>query len=491
MSPSPATKTIHSQWVRFRCCSYLGGKGLSWGCSNDPIVPFLAMDGGKYCLNVDTIRTPHTDILDNNLSIIAKDSLDHAFVGARADTPPLREIASKLKIGSHLVIHSINLDVDKWRELVAAEGLWQEKDTYVRQDQFLGVWKLLGRVRTEVLPPKPRAAKRACIARYGAIGDMIMISPLIRKLAEDGYEVTLNVTPYCADVLKHNPYVHNIVLQERDMIPNQDLGPYWSEWIPDYDKYINLSESIEGKLLKVEGRRDFYTTKEWRATDTNYFDQTMRLGGYPEAMGAKGELYFSNAEHKQAKHFRDRTKDQFLIMWALKGSSHHKQYPLLEPALTEWLDEHPRAIAMLVGAQADSNMQFTHRQVIGMCGEMSLREVFCLEQYVDLVGGPESSVTNAAGCYDVPKITMLSHSTHSNLCKYWTNDYCIQADVDCTGCMQLHYSKESCPCVTLSDSEGNQIWEGPKCAGAGFPMERVKARLDEVYNKWESKRAHV
>lgn len=484
---NPATsqqKVVDSRWIRFRAAAYLGGRGLSFGCGNDPLVPQQALDAGKYSVNIDVFKYPHTDVCDTNLDMFRKDSMDHIFVGAR-ENPPLNQMVEKLRPGGHLILHSVEGDPEAIRKSIGALGQWQEKDTYIRENQFLGVWKLLGRAKKGILPPKPKTAKRACIARYGAIGDMIMITPLIRRLFEDGYEVTMNITPYCVEVVKHNPFVSNIVLQERDMIPNQDLGAYWAEWIPDYDKYVNLSESIEGKLLKVEGREDFYTTKAWRDANfsANYYDHTLALGGYPGVTGSKGELYFSNAETKQAQKIRERFKDRFLVVWSLKGSSHHKIYPMLPPVLAGWLDSHPDAIAVLVGAPVDKGLEFEHPQVVGMCGKMSLRDVFCLTQYADLVVGPESAVINAASCFPVPKITMLSHSNHSNLCSNWEGDFCLQADVPCSPCHQLHYTQESCPLVSITEvGHDKPSFTGPICSAVGFPPARITARLDEVYN---------
>jgi hypothetical protein len=62
-------------------------------------------------------------------------------------------------------------------------------------------------------------------------------------------------------VLENNPYVSNLLPQQRDIVPNPELGNYWAEWAGDYERYINLSESIEGSLLKIETRQDYYTSK--------------------------------------------------------------------------------------------------------------------------------------------------------------------------------------------------------------------------------------
>lgn len=495
-SDAKLPQTINASWIRFRSIGYLKGKGISFGLNGpEPLYPSKANDIGKYSLSVDVSPSQGIALADTSFNIIAKSSLDHVFIGNRLTqyTNPkdlIRELTDKLREGGHLVVHNVEDKREDLEGYLESIGYWQRKALYFRDNQTLGIWKLQGRQRRGVYEKPPSGKPRACIARYGAIGDMIMISPLIKQLSEDGYEVTMNVTPYCAEVLRHNPYVHNIIIQERDAIPNQDLGDYWNEWLGEYDKYINLSESIEGKLIKVEGRRDFYTSKQWRegtCGHTNYYDQTMRLGGYPEALGRRGELYFSKAEEKDAKHIRDKFKDKFLVLWSLKGSSFHKVYPLLSPMLQPWLEAHPSAMVILCGAEGDKDLQFEHPQVLLGAGELPLRTVFALTKYVDLVVGPESAVINAAGCFPTPKIPLLSHSTHTQLCQYWENDYCLAPEnVQCYPCHQLHYNLESCPVVTIRDSEAQtDVWTGPICAAVGVTPDRFRARLDEIFQKWQ------
>jgi ADP-heptose:LPS heptosyltransferase len=491
---------INSKWVRFRSAVYLRGKGLSFGAGPDHIFPDLAMDGDKFSIAIDSVRYANLDAISRNADFIAAQSLDHVFIGPRlVDIPDpaklVKALSDKLKIGGHLIIHTHlgKMTEEQLGGIVGSFAKWREKFLLNRDGQLLGVFKLINRSSIGIDPPPPPSGKpRACIARYGAIGDMIMISPLIKQLYDDGYEVTMNVTPYCAEVLKNNPYVHNIILQEREIIPNPDLGEYWKEWIGEYDKYINLSESIEGKLLKVEGRRDYFTTKEWR-NDTcgsvNYYDQTMRLGGYPNIKGTKGELYFSREEEKNCKRFRDQFKDKFFVLWGLRGSSFHKQYPLLEPVLCDWLNANPKAIVMLTGGPGEKELEFNHPQVLPMSGKIPLREVFCLTKFADLVVGPESAIINAAACHDVRKLVFLSHSSEQNLCAYWTNYKALAPEgVDCYPCHQLHYTKPSCPTIQITvPGNPNPVWEGPICAGMGVTGERLQRTLDEEISSWQTR----
>ncbi len=498
---APPVRHIKSAWVRFLTCAYLKGKGLSFGAGPEPIFPAAATDPHKYSIAVDVVKHPTLAVCDNDFSIFARDSFDHVFIGPRFSDlrnqhDILAQLIEKLKIGGHLVVYLLGSQWTDESVRTLLPGHWRAKDSRCTDDgQFVGIFKLMGRGKQLVEPPRPKAAKRACIARYGAIGDMVMLSPLIRRLAEDGYEVTLNVTPYCAEIAKHNPYVSNFIIQEREVIPNPDLGQYWEFWKDEYDKYINLSESIEGKLLKVEGRRDFYTSKAWRnATcgSVNYIDQTMRLGGYPDVVGARTEQHFSKDELRNARRDRDRMgRDKFVVLWGLKGSSYHKQYPLLEPTLRAWLAKRPDALVLLTGGPEDAAMQFEHPQVMPTAGRLSMRAAFALTTVADLVVGPESALINTAACFDTPKIVLLSHSSEQNLCQHWTNYTALAPEgIACYPCHSLHYSLESCPLVTIADASNDMpVWRGPICAAMGVTPERLMNALDKYYLQWKQRDA--
>ena len=498
--PKPA---VHS-WVRYRSIAYLTGRGLAFGVGAD-IFPRPAIAPGKFSLNMDILPNPNISVCDGRTDIFQDDSFDHLVVGSRLGYCPspgmmLKQLVTKLKLRGHIVLYlqknlphdpnkRFDFEPESLRQLLMESGAWRVKYEDVRGDDMLIIAKkIAGAKGTIQETPKP-TNKRACIARYGALGDMVMITPLIRQLAEDGYDVTMNITPYAAPLLDNNPYVKNIIIQERDAIPNPDLGDYWAEWKNDYDKYINLSESIEGKLLKVEGRRDYFTSSDWRRKtcgSTNYFDQTMMLGGYPEAKGTRGELYFSPEEIRTAKKVRKELEGKFVIGWGLKGSSHHKIYPLTQPVLEDFLKKHPDVIVFLLGGPESKQYQFEHPQVFGAAGDWSIRDTAgFIAMVADACVGPESLVTNLAGCYDIPKITLLSHSSHDNLCKYWTKDYCLEPDrriAPCYPCHQLHYTLESCPLGELKDSNtGQVVANGPICAMGAIDGKRVLARLEEVY----------
>lgn len=497
------------KWVLFRAATYLGGEGVTFGPT---IVPHMAKMFKTASIDVDVLLTPEVDFMNTDPGVFADNKLDHVFIGYRIeliDDPPklIKDFARKLRPGGHLVVAvkvqnpaqvdpEYNFAPIRFRfnandidTMVADAGRWQAKDYYERDGVALRIYKKLIGGKNAVLPAKPRAKKRACIARYGALGDAIIITPLIHELHNEGYEVTMNISPYARPIFENNPYISNLVMQEKDMIPNLELGPYWDEWRGDYDKYINLSETLEGRFLKVEGRRDFYTPQSWRIKtgEHNYYDYTMHCGGF-DSPGKRGELYFSPREEREATKFFSRFKNKFVIIWALNGSSHHKVYPGMVGVLEQWFLNHDDSYVITVGDQrAKTLFNYEHMKLIRKEGEWGLRESLIGSKYANLVVGPETMMTNAAGCFDTPKITLLSHSTHEALCKHWINDYCLEPNKElapCYPCFQLHYSRESCPIKQMLDDTTQQvIAEAPACAMNSIEPERLLARIEEVYQK--------
>lgn len=487
------------RWILYQTVTKLVGKGVTFG---DPLLAPAAVQPSKYSLNFDYWPGGPAAAVDNGFGIIANRSLDHVAIGRKlegVDNPQalLQELTGKLKIGGYLVLavgtepsrpEQHQFSEASLTEMVKQSGRWQAKDSIVRDGWIVQTYKRIDGTRGIEQATRDNVP-RACVIRYGALGDMIILTPLLRQLKADGYHVTLNATPYCLPAAQNNPHIDNVLIQEREAIPNLELGAYWNYWRPQYDRYINLSESLEGGLLKVEGRRDFYTHADWRRSvcNVNYYDRTMAIGGYPETTGTRGELYFSSSEERNAKRFFEPLKDKFVIVWALNGSSHHKAYPLMESVMRDWLSQHPDGRLITVGDHMAQLLEFDHPQVIRQAGQWPIRQSLIATKYANLVVGPETVMTNAAGCFDTPKITLLSHSTHENLCKYWTNDYCLtpdRAEAPCYPCHQLHYTRESCPLRTLvDDRNGQELATGPACIMNAISGQRLIDRLNEVYSK--------
>ena len=319
--------------------------------------------------------------------------------------------------------------------------------------------------------------KTVNLLRWGAWGDMVMVTPLLRALKDDGYHVTVNVTRRGRDIIKFDPHIDKIVEYKENSVPDDKIPEYWANLAKGFDKFINLSGSIEEGLLAREGTEDYNLrhTERHKRFNFNYYDRTLEIGGYGHIKGQRGELHFSKAEEDEAKAFRHRMKDKFMILWALAGSSYHKAYPYAELVAKAFLDKHKDAMIMTVGDSLCEILEWQHPQTYKYSGKWGIRKSLVMTKYADMVIGPETGVLAGAGCFDTPKVIMLSHSSKENLSKYWVNCTALSAPVDCQPCHQLHYTLDSCPLVDGIKS--------PVCMAEIKPAALLYL-MEIVYDKW-------
>jgi len=311
-----------------------------------------------------------------------------------------------------------------------------------------------------------------------------MLTPVLRKLKEEGYHVTMNMTPRAQSVLRHNPHIDKFLIQQDNEIPNEQLGEYWKNLSKGYDKVVNLSGSVEDGLLKVEGKTEYRWLHEVRheRCNKNYYDQQFAIAGFPEITGRNGELFFTSLEHQLAKAFIRKPKKakQFVVMWSLAGSSFHKNYPYTQIVCDWLLRTYNDIVFITVGDSVSVMLEWEHPRVKCRSDKWSIRQSMLMTKYVDLVVGAETGILNAAGCYDTPKIVLLSHSSEENLSKYWKNCTSLHApesDVPCHPCHQLHYTLESCPL--------HEKLRTPLCMSE-LKYEVVKNEIERHYKEWKS-----
>lgn len=307
-----------------------------------------------------------------------------------------------------------------------------------------------------------RASKSVCVCRYGGFGDSIQASNILPELKRQGYHVTFMTTPRGQEILKHDPHIDSWLLQDDDQVPNQELPLYWMAIAKRFDKFINLSESVEGTLLAFPGRANHSWPDSVRRTvmGKNYLEWTAQLAELDYVSEAK--FYPSEQEVVHARKYLagfknllagpltipQRAPDRFNIMWCLAGSSMHKFYPHQDIVIARILDELPAAVIIFNGDYPCKLLESGWEQeprIRCESGNMGIRETLTLAQQVDCVVGPETGVLNAVAFEPMAKVIMLSHSSPENLTKHWTNTTTLTpAGTSCYPCHRLHYGKEFC-----------------------------------------------
>ena len=307
-----------------------------------------------------------------------------------------------------------------------------------------------------------RNNKTVCIVRYGAFGDIIQASSLFPKFKEQGYDVCVNVTEIGADLLKHNPLVDQLIVQKDDQINNFKLKDYWDKMETCFDRFVQLSESVEGRLLlsperdalvdgekvRVNASEGYHLSKEeiHELCNKNYLEETHSIA---EIEFEHGPVYYPSPTQKSwAKKQRKKIKSKKVILWSLSGSSVHKVYPWTDNVIAAILLKTRDVSIVTVGDHLCQLLEVgweKEKRVLLKSGKWTIGKTLSFLPHCDVVVGPETGVLNAASMMKNHKCVFLSHSSNENLTKHWANTTAFEPeDCPCFPCHKLHFGFSTC-----------------------------------------------
>jgi ADP-heptose:LPS heptosyltransferase/predicted SAM-dependent methyltransferase len=342
---------------------------------------------------------------------------------------------------------------------------------------FLQVYKKRPDRQTNRAYLWPKPTNTCAIVRYGGFGDMLQLSSILPGLKEQGYHVTVLTTGSGYDIVKEDPYIDAFLLQDKDQVPNRDLPKFWAVQRKKFDKFINLSETVEGAFLAIPDRAQYAWPHHVRhkMLNVNYMEFLHFLTEVPPP--PRIAFYPTEFEKRWAKKQRQKMHGR-VVLWALSGSSNHKSWPHMDGILSRLLLDYPDVYVVLVGGNECRILEYgweNEPRVLCRSGEWSIRETLTFAQTVDLVIGPETGVLNSVSMTPVPKIVLLSHSSVENLSKHWENTISMEPEnCDCFPCHKLHYGWAGC--VRAEDDRCawlKGIWPVSLSSGAALCQARI------------------
>lgn len=289
--------------------------------------------------------------------------------------------------------------------------------------------------------------KTCAVLRYGGIGDHIQASSILPWLKEQGYWIDFYCVPEGYEVIRHDPHVDRFIVQDVDAVPNPDLGEFWSYTAKKYDKFINLSESVERNFLAMPFDRNHNWAHEVRHKymNRNYMEFVHDVAGVP--MPPRIRFYPTRAESDWAFEEIEEMRGK-AILWVLSGSAVHKVWPYLDMAIDFIMRKNDGTHIVLVGDRSckklEEGWESVHR-VHCRSGVWSLRETMAFARSCDLVIGPETGVLNAVSMESTPKIVTLSHSSIENLTRDWKNcTTLVPRGTKCYPCHRIIFDWSNC-----------------------------------------------
>lgn len=476
-----APQCYESSKIRWDTVPYTRGLGLDVGCGPEKIWPqAIGIDNRKDTGLFGIQMNPDITVPDaTDIGLFATNSVDWLYSSHTLEHIPdhkkaLKEWWRVVKDGGYMLLylphknlypnigqpgsnpdHRHDFLPSDIIEVMKEVGGW---DLVVNEDRnadneysFFQVFKKYsdkGLHRFSCNEPKP--AKRAAVIRYGAWGDVIQASSIFPWLKEQGYHITLYTVPRAWEVVKHDPHIDAVVLQEPEQVPNPWLGHFWAHLKKKYDYFVNFSESVEGSLLALPDRVHFHWSKEarHRYMNHNYLEETHAIAEVPYER-PRMRFHATEDEKRWAAKERRTLGAAPLILWVLSGSSVHKVYPYLDKLFPHILKVFPEAKIVTVG---DHNcktvlepMWADEPRIVKRSGDMSIRETMALAQVCDLVIGPETGVMSAMAMEAMPKIVLLSHSTVENLTRDWVNTHSLAStETPCYPCHKQIYTWDQC-----------------------------------------------
>lgn len=474
---------------------YSRGRGLDIGCGMRKVWPHAIGIDNRHHFGQQSACDIEGD--GTHLEIIADDSMNFIFSSHTLEHFPkekvggiLREWGRCLKVGGYLILYvpSANFypkcgepganpdhkwdiypgDIESILEEAAPTYGWEQVECEERgafnEYSLFEVYKKKAEpgITKNIWQRNPDGKKRCLVIRYGAIGDQIIAASILPGLKEQGFHVAYNTTPESAEVLKHDPYIDEFLLQDKDQVPNPQLGPYWEQLAQRYDKVINLCESVEGAILTMPGRMPHYYPHAVRDEifgKINYLERTHDIAEVPHDFAPF--FYPSPSENEWAdvgeKIIRD--KKVPLLVWAINGSSPHKTYPYTDTVVSWLIKRTPVEVFLYTGGDpvskelqdgivkclTEDGVDMARVHAIG--GRWNVRQSLTFVKRADVVVGPETGVLNAVCMDDMAKIIYLSHSSHANLTKHWRNTIILEPDREvcpCFPCHRLHFDWKNC-----------------------------------------------
>lgn len=499
-----------SHKISWEIVKWTRGKVLDIGAGLSRTFPhFITVDN-----NADAVlfghQMPRPDVFVDTaekLPLFADNSVDAVFsshllehIAPGSVTETLREWLRVVKVGGYLVLYLPDEDQypkvgepganpdHKWN--VNYEALvsfmrgtrrsWDLVD-FQRRDQgneysLLFVFKKLSSQKDEGFSYSwkdyERPVKTAGVVRYGAYGDLMQASSVLKALKEQGFHVTLYTSQPGVEVIENDPHIDEFYLQDKDQVPNQALAQFWQYHAKKYDRWVNLSESVEGTLLTIRNRivDEYAPSVRHALCDRNYLEHQHLVAQVPYEPTMK--FYPTEEEKKWAKEERAKY-GPFCLVWSLGGSSVNKHWPWVDQALSGLLLDFPEVQVVLVGGPdgviLEQGWEKTPR-VHCRSGKWAIRRTLAFTQLADAVVGPETGVLNAVAMEEMPKVVFLSHSTIENLTRDWVNTHSLTSEkTTCKGrghneapaCHQLHYNWDTCTeAPALAGTEGQHQRKG-------------------------------
>lgn len=286
------------------------------------------------------------------------------------------------------------------------------------------------------------------------------------KLIKEYYNVdhiTWETNFHGMHILTGNPYIDELQFVDVNKMTTNRMVKNLQNAIETYDMVFDFSNTIELEYCCNENDQRYYRSQKWRREklgSKSYYDVMTDAAGLPESYyGTRGQLYYTDEEHKAALSWIDNKHTTYdkVIMVNLSGSTLHKKFIQAESVCRKILEKYEKSLIIITGDEYCKQQAFQHERVISYVGskDNGFRSVALKCKYVDLNISLESGLALVAHSWDAPTLQLLTAASWDNHVKYANNAYWLQSPVQCSPCHKNPREYFGCP---IREKHPECIW---------------------------------
>lgn len=287
------------------------------------------------------------------------------------------------------------------------------------------------------------------INRQGASGDVLMTSPIVRKLYQDHNgecDIDFSVWHECAPFVEGNPYIRNIL----KTLPDADL-------IAKYDRYIDLDLVYE-RNPKIHAV-DAYALHAFGTTD---FDRSL-------------ELFTSDEDKQTGKTFSEFMDGNYVVLhqrrwaWPSRNINPDMWFKVVEQILNQ-----TSAYVVQIGQTHEPVFTGSNR-LIDARGQFSIHELKEVIANSKLFMGVDSGPGHIASATSTDMILLFTsvREEYRRPLRSQGRFIPIIPDIDCYGC----HANNPAPCTTFICQRGDV-----DCVNK-FNPDAIAQKAIEIINK--------
>ena len=307
-------------------------------------------------------------------------------------------------------------------------------------------------------PLKIDKPTRILVDRRKAVGDVLMITPVLRELRRRYSDAFIQVVTEETIVLENNPDIDAVI------------SPSEMKATDPWDLYINLNDAYESNITSHYVEAYLYRAF---GKDIDSIDRSLTLITTDDERDAVNEAVEQFVNKRYAVFHMRR------FAWENKNVD-----PKTWTMLLAWLEAaYPDLTLVTVGAQYDMRMPGTQGpRYVDLVEQLSLGEIRHLIAGAEFFIGGDSGPYHIAATTDTPIVALLSHLAPEQILpwrdgEFGKNVHVVKSKVPCTGC----YSRQVAPVrfLTCEQTEKDDQW----MCNRMFDFAEITQELSSILDK--------